>query len=43
MINFIDELTEAWIDLLHSVQEINGGGQGHCFPKYSLPDPPDSF
>lgn len=35
MINFISELTEAWIDLLYSIQEINDEGQSHCFPKHS--------
>ena len=43
MINFTSELTEAWIDLLYSIQEINDGGQSHCFHKHSLPDPPASF
>lgn len=43
MINFISELTEAWIDLLYSIQEINDGGQSHGFHKHSLPDPPVSF
>lgn len=43
MINFISELTEAWIDLLYSIQEINDGGQSHGFHKHSLPDPPASF